>query len=301
VTFVALALVCSPHLATHWQTKDDSPAVIVGASSSFPDDAQVQVNVFKLLNTCVQSPADQLLFVEAGAIEAAAVALTRHRSDADVARAVCIALPSLLMGSNPNQERAAALGLIESVMAVFAEHPVTHEDVSRAAGRMISGRSSEKFVSVRACDAIMALVCEHPVNQERAGAAGACEVIVKLLQVRFLPQMDLVFFVFLCPFSSFFHRRFLHLLDSHSCLCCIILQDFASDDDVMINASQAFFFLLSYPMSDQKKLHRANQNRFLAAGAGAAIEVALAVPACEMSELLQLLKALLATPAVEGV
>jgi hypothetical protein len=79
------------------------------------------------------------------------------------------------------------------------------------------------------------------------------------------------------------------------------LQDFASDDDVMINASQAFFFLLSYPMSDPKKLHRANQSRFLAAGAGAAIEVALAVPACEMSELLEVLKALLATPAVEGV
>jgi hypothetical protein len=181
------------------QSKDDSPAVIVAASSSFPDNVEVQVSVFKLMNTCIQSDADQALFVEAGAIEAAAVALTRHHSDADVARAVCRILGSLVMGSTPNQDRAAALGLIESIMTVFTENPVTDDNVALAAGRMIMGRSAPPtLVAVPACSAISALVSGHPANKERAGAAGACEIVVKLLQVRLLFYPNQLAVIFPC-------------------------------------------------------------------------------------------------------
>jgi hypothetical protein len=191
------------------QSKDDSAAVIVGASTSFPDDVNVQVGAFGLMMTTIQGPADQVPFVEAGAIEALADALSRHRLDAGVVRAVCRALGALVFGSIPNQERAAALGLIEAVTGILGDHAVTDEAVREGAISMLSGRSAPPaLVAVRACEAIAALVCENPANQERAGAAGACEAVVKTLQVpwviSFLSQMIRSILLFLplshiCP------------------------------------------------------------------------------------------------------
>jgi hypothetical protein len=113
--------------------------------------------------------------------------MQRHRLDADVARAACRALFVLVMMNTANQERAAALGLIESVMAIFIDHPVTDRAASLYASRLIGGRDTPmppKLVAALACDAIGALAFENPANQDRAGAAGACEAVVKLLLVR---------------------------------------------------------------------------------------------------------------------
>jgi hypothetical protein len=78
------------------------------------------------------------------------------------------------------------------------------------------------------------------------------------------------------------------------------LQDYPSVDDVLCAAAEAVIFLIADPMSDPQKLtHRANQNRFLVAGAVAVMDAALASPGCECPDLLKHLKGLLSTPAVD--
>ena len=74
-------------------------------------------------------------------------------------------------------------------------------------------------------------------------------------------------------------------------------QDRPRVDEIQGAFAEAIMPLTSYPWSDPKKLHRANQDRCLAAGVVAAIDAALAVPSCEYPAALKHIKALLTTPA----